>query len=167
MTTSTPKSKARVKAPVSKATNAYDLLADVCRVIREEPARYFQDRFYVADTTAQRHWLDGRREPPMCGTMACRAGWVVQLRDGHIAGEPMQIDQRARDILSGADGNDGVFQRALTHLFAGGAIDWELKPGTIAYARAGIYGVRQFMAKHKARLKATTFPRKAKATHRD
>lgn len=164
-------SQRRQLPPRSSATNAYDLLADVCRVIREEPRRYYQGSWAVRRREdICRLLLDhGHADPapPMCGTMACRAGWIVQLRDGCLPPADSGLDRwsspiedRAKELLRADYDDDSTFAGDVDSLFdptlsTGGG----LRVGTAAYAREGVKGLRAFMAKYKARLKDTTFPK--------
>src|SRR6185437_2038910 len=64
-----------IPLPESKATNVYDLLQDLYRVIEQEPTRLDMaasilairgKRYYSTDTTGL----------PPCGTVGCYAGWI-------------------------------------------------------------------------------------------
>lgn len=152
--------------PRSKAKNAYDLLADVCAAISEEPRRYNQGVWCLRGPKAIRDWFeteDHKIEPPACGTMACRAGWIVQLHDGRLPRKQMfmgRVAERARNLL-GVTNRWDDFGLDVRWLFDGAAV-LDHQVGTRAYAKEGVKGLRQFMAKHKARLKATKFAKAGK-----
>lgn len=144
---------------------AYELLALVAQHIEEEPRRYFQDAFALFGRSEIRDVAE--MDAPPCGTTCCRAGWIVALGDGMpalrslAAQSQLDIPSRARAILgmgdvgtffdefaAEADGDDGWnYDREVIP-------DDINKPGTPEYAQFGAAGVRAFMAKHEARLKA-------------
>lgn len=55
---------------------AYDLLALVCQHILDEPRRYYQEAWIVRHKASIKAAMGS---VPSCGTMACRAGWIVGL----------------------------------------------------------------------------------------
>lgn len=134
--------------PRTKAKTAWELLERVIQHIKEEPQRYYQDWWCYRDTRK----LASLNLSPPCGTAACRAGWIVALHDGptaaplrHAGRWPSPVESRANEIL-GLDSWD------TSALFAGGMIDGT--PGTRAYVREGVRGLREFMKEYKAHLKA-------------
>ena len=138
----------------SDAKTAYDLLSDVCKTIKNEPKIYDQDTFMSRDNISP------------CGTVACRAGWIVALHDGSARLNLINIEDRATHIL-GFSGRYGCGV-VPDSLFEASAFTYENKDmgrdnfpnaGTKAYARLGIKGLRTFMAKHKAHLKARLLKR--------
>jgi len=154
--------------PKSDATNVYDLLMDVATAIEQEPRRYNQEQWLLrvepgADET-------GRAKYPACGTIACRAGWIVQLAREQ-SWYPGAINMQARDILGleldhiGDKDRDTEwwFYDDIVVLFNGDALAGKgLTIGTPEYAKAGAEGVRQFAEKWKERL--TTTPVNKEAT---
>ena len=143
-------------APIrrSKATNAYDLLDDVCKVIAEEPKRYDQNRWGVTGWRARR--IYPAEELPACGTVGCRAGWIVALTDGRQG-----LDRAVRrfDVRDTAIRILGVKPSDVRRLFDASSVRNELCQGTPEYAAAGVRGLRRFMRKHRARLKRRSFTR--------
>ncbi len=140
--------------PRSQATNAYDLLEDVCKAILEEPRRYNQGewlkRYYLGQVNT------GLYNLPDCGTVACVAGWTAVLAQGRSAAA---VEWQAQQIL-------GLNPDQCEELFSGGAVQ-ELwmhetnrsiymmpRPGTAEYAEFGVRHIRAFMAKYEAQLKA-------------
>lgn len=157
MASVTPTSK-KVAPPRSNATNAYDLLRDVCKVILEEPRRYYQNRWYVTNTERIESIL-GAKKSPDCGTMACRAGWIVQLVDGQLPKVDFETSDRACSLLGVKDEDySSRFRLDVTRLFSRWDRDHDV--GTQAYAKQGVSGLRKLMAKYKDRLKATPLPRR-------
>ena len=134
----------------AKAKTAYELLERVCAHIKAKPQTYLQERFIATGDQAHEYGLH-----PPCGTAACRAGWIVALHDGPL--DPRDyggIQTRANAIL-------GLDSQTTGDLFSGAAlncgldaIDFMVKPGTAAYVRAGVRGLRSFMKRHAAHLKA-------------
>lgn len=157
--------------PRSDATNAYDLLIDVARVIREEPLRYDQGSWLTfGKYVASGEQYDNPRGPE-CGTVGCRAGWICVLADGIMEARTAAIYDRARKVL-GAIGYDKMekdedghptgeeysFSTDLEKLFHGGAIaDWDVF--TPEYAEAGARGVEEFAEKWEERLIKTPITR--------
>lgn len=136
--------------PVSKATNAYELLDEVCEVILEEPKRYYQGwwrvtpngKEYVPRTPAIEALVF-----PACDTICCVAGWVCTLKSRIT---PDLFSSQARFIL-------GINTDEAWELFRSSAvadIDPAAKPQTLEYAQAGVTHIRRFMAKYELRLKA-------------
>lgn len=81
--------------PISRATNAFDLLEELKAVIREEPQRLYMG-WWIAKKhgvmTSTPDWIlrtnkrDMGHLQPACGTVACAAGWIVLLRDEKAQG---------------------------------------------------------------------------------
>lgn len=140
----------------STAKNAYELLDDVAKAIIEEPKRYNQGDWGTTDRERIRGFLVEESklrnpEPPQCGTMACRAGWIVVLT-GRRVDHPASVEQDAVAILGGGIAWN-EYQRDIDNLFSGGAVSGRI--GTRAYAREGVRGIRKFQKKWKERLLAT------------
>lgn len=141
----------------TRPTNAYELCERVCEHIAAEPLTYNQATFLSCDVDEQRAVM-GR--PTDCGTMACRAGWMVVLTDGinRAVAHEFHIEERACELL-GVISSTSDIGWDVADLFNGGAIDEDiLKPGTEAYALEGVRGLRAFMATHEAHLRATPIP---------
>lgn len=128
---------------------AYDLLARVCEHILDEPKRYTQESYLVHGIAAIKNL---GLAAPTCGTVGCRAGWIVALHDGPTGVRGEAVEWRANQILGrGGDTHD---------LFSGTACDRlageDTSPiiGTKKYARLGVKGLRAFMKQHAKHLKA-------------
>lgn len=136
--------------PVSKATNAYELLDEVKALILEESTRYCQTTWIINDPETL---MDEGLARPRCGTVACVAGWVAQLKAGPIS--HWDVLETAGNIL----GLDRVERYAL---FNGDAIGdlcgvegmYEPAPQTPEYAELGAEHITRFQATHEAQLKA-------------
>lgn len=118
-----------------KPDTAYELLEAVAQRIEAEPRRY-----------DQREWV---RETE-CGTVCCRAGWVVAIADPDVFAthDAQAVGERADQIL-------GLPESVLwNELYSTTCIRTRANPGTAEYAAAGARGVREFMAVHEAHLKA-------------
>ena len=122
----------------SKATNAYDLLSDVRRVILQTPTRYTQQCF-------QRRTRD-------CGTVGCIAYWTERL-----AGKAIPAPTIAWGVFDVAAARLGLDQRQARHLFYSSA--GKGRAGTVAHARAGARHIRAFQLAHAAQLKAQRISR--------
>jgi len=163
--------------PRSNATNVYDLLMDVARAIEEEPRRYNQEDWHARVAPCEVYEAT-TESGPSCGTVACRAGWIVELA-GHWDSDPDPaivwwgggIAGAARQILGVTWGGltdeereeDAAFGRDVADLFDGSALcdlDNQVAIGTPEYAAAGAAGVREFAEKWKERLLATPVRRK-------
>jgi hypothetical protein len=136
---------AKAALPRSKAKNAYDLLSDVCDVVLAEPKR-LQMVTWLEFAASARKWLEPD-EIPVCGTVACVAGWAVILKRGRrrveecpdcdiptVAGELLGLDPALKETLFG------------TMPLAEG--------GSTAHVEQEVAFVRAFQAKHEAQLKA-------------
>lgn len=143
-----------------KAKDAYELLERVCVAIKEHPLSYWQG--YWKATRGYRGGGCGdvcelpeslNTSNNTCGTAFCRAGWMVALHDGMRA-KPASFEGRAKELIGvyKDDGVDCVLLGSTDRLFEGGAVDGT--PGTRPYVNAGIKGIRAFMKKHAAHLKA-------------
>ena len=165
--------------PYSTATNADELLADVVRVILEEPARMNMSSWALLQDSLARQILACARyewsteyhaAAPACGTVGCVAGWVVFLHDHEVLKEAEQPEERLATIperaavILGFDplGADGIHSRALVsgpslwhELFTAciPALD-DFKPGTREYANVVVARILEFRARHQERLLA-------------
>lgn len=144
------------KTRPKKPRTAYELLDLVAKHILEEPKRYYQG-LWVTKTESV---IEARMGAvPACGTMACRAGWIVALHDGldskAIASEMRRRSIWSLPVMERANAILGMSESDTERLFDGGAMPyWAARPGTKGYARLGAKGIRAFMRKHAAHLKA-------------
>lgn len=118
--------------PTSDATNAYDLLTDIRRLIREEPKRYDQHTWIE-------HPLKGG---PSCGTVGCVAGWVWTLKRPEYT---ESIADAAAKIL-------GLEWSQAAELFNGGAVTGEAQ--TWWHGVQGRRHIWRFQRKYATQLKA-------------
>lgn len=100
--------------PVSRATNALELLEEVIKLIEEEPLRYNQGdwlqrirQFYLSPGSAP-------ISTPACGTVGCVAGWVVILIQ--------DVPGYASDAAHFAEGILGITRSQRYDLFDGAAV---------------------------------------------
>lgn len=153
----------------SKATNAYELLADVRRAILAEPRRYDQGTYKAG--VARLKEAKKVDAAPACGTMACVAGWCVALKTPGIFKRLSggRIEKRAARLLAGFAAidpyayTDSLHDRVMD-LFDGGGIEdflYETKGhrripnvGTREYARVGARRIKRFMQENEIALKA-------------
>ena len=136
-----------------KARTAYELLQQVCAHIKAEPRGYLQCVWGVTgDEAKDMAHADGHTVPP-CGTMACRAGWIVALHDGgpsfkrRILQASFSIRDRANMIL-------GMDSGSTFSLFDEFAISQYRNTDLRSYAAEGVRGLRTFMAEHRTHLKS-------------
>lgn len=165
------------KIKLSTATNAYDLLNDVCTAILAEPARidmgaWFRKVFRKTFKPLSGRIAEGRRtyvNAPRCGTVGCIAGWMRTLTvEGFDPGEMMltEVSFPAKNMLCGS-----VNERMRAHieaLFHGtkfahhGDASNGLTPypfpnhrvGTKAYARDVVANIRDFQYRFSTELRA-------------
>lgn len=177
-----------VLMPWSDAKNAFDLVMDTVQAILDEPRRYNQELWRSRD----KRDIDSRLnpkiyrdekceelvpvypeelEPPTCGTVACRAGWLVTLAGRVSVNETGDsvFDYGARDLLGypkdwclkATSLEESEFARDVNSLFNGTALDRETgssdlpRVGSPEYARLGADGLIRFAEKWKDRLLAT------------
>jgi len=159
----------------SQATNVYDLLEDVCATILEEPRRYNQGEWGAVRGSQEWEYLPETLHPD-CGTVGCRAGWIVVKADGAM---PMReeygfaprvnailVPHRASQILGKLEAwtlldNAREYERDINALFDESALtiesnDDEFLPlkGSREYAERGVAGLRAFMTKWNTYLKS-------------
>jgi hypothetical protein len=137
----------------STATNPYDLLDDVVRVIRAEPLRCYMGTWSVRGARAFKALFPRMKRRPPCETAGCLAAWIVIQRDGKLPKAPTgdQLDvipRRAEEILGSLEGGT-------VRLFNGTVLDQgqELRYGTRAYVDVVVDRVRRFQGKHEAALR--------------
>ena len=143
-----------------KAKTAYELLERVCAAIKAHPLAYYQDQWMLKSKrdVVKRLRLTNEQARESCGTAYCRAGWIVALHDGSAAARRMSCEwhseefgERAREILAMPyQSSDDPIREC--RLFQSGTV--AAHPGTRAYAREGVRGLKAFMEQHKAHLKA-------------
>jgi hypothetical protein len=137
-----------------KPRTAWELCEQACKAIAENPLNYCQAmwksrRGCDVDEFGRDSEGAGSELPPeldlpenTCGTAFCRAGWLVVLHDGKDA-NPVKWERRALELLG---------MNHVGKLFDGGEV--EGAPGSPDYVKAGVSGLRAFMAEHEAHLKA-------------
>lgn len=137
----------------------WDLCDEVCESIAARQVNYFQE-LWATDATFQADHHNHPLKAEACGTAFCRAGWMCAILDtqrgikrdtGEWQGA--NIQERARCLLAGA----GIYTDAINNLFSGSALG-TLNFGEPGYVEEGIAGMRRFMAKHEAKLKAARIP---------
>jgi hypothetical protein len=151
-----------VYPPISKATNAYALLADVCKVITEEPKRVYMPRWIIKGTRALRATLTARGDAskpelvdgPACQTVGCIAGWVVTLarETPQTPVNSRDVEGKARVLLGATYAASMDDIDALSDLF--GRTDISAGYGTKAYAREVVRYIKAYMRDHKPELLA-------------
>lgn len=127
----------------SKATNAADLLLDVAEAILEEPMRYNQK---VALMTGGPGESGAGGTYPDCGTIGCRAGWIVVLNK-----TPSETKRHQHRIVDVAAKILGMPVHDLQILFRASAVTGS--PQTETHAREGARGLLAFRKQHLTRLK--------------
>lgn len=120
---------------------AYDLCELVAQHIETDPLRYDQSAWGWEGMHYQ--------QMPMCGTVCCRAGWIVALHDGPAAlkDERVHISSRS-DLILGLDGDQTA------EIYYDGERLLAFQQGTKKYAQAGAAGLRDWAKRHEAELKA-------------
>lgn len=146
---------------VTRPKTAYELLERVANHILQEPKRFWQDTWGIVGKRAIRR--EGFDAVPACGTVACRAGWVVALHDGpkmipvlEDFSRPLNsidVPKRANQILGFGTMTHAPETSELFSSEACGPRD-KRRFGTHEYARLGAAGLREFMAAHADHLKA-------------
>lgn len=167
----------------SDATNAYDLLTDVAKAIREDPLKYDQNR-WISRSKETFDQVLGVGVEPACGTIGCRAGWIAQLgtspeqidaalarhEDPYGDGDTPFNNSYGIEMKSIAESLLGVTDRDpffgdLQRLFDTGNLrfgqpeeEWGDDvplPGTPEYAEAGARGIEYFRDRYEERLRGT------------
>ena len=88
----------RNNLPKSDATNAYDLLTDVCKVIDAEPKRINMGFVCIRGAALQRTYGCIHLEIPSCNTIGCIAGWCLVTKQHPCIMDPdIQIGFATRD----------------------------------------------------------------------
>lgn len=134
----------RSAMPVSKATNAYELLAEIRQIILEEPKRYDQNMWLLTGAIGER--------APACGTVGCVAGWAVALKADEVPAWYL-VAEKAQEIL-------GLGSEEAGELFSSEAAStprercYGPRTRNPAHARRGAAHIRRFMEKYKDQLKA-------------
>jgi len=127
--------------PVSRATTAYELLAEIRQIILDEPKRYDQRVFLMTPFGPS----DTRADWPACGTIGCVAGWVKTLKAQ--PDEYTDAENFAWDRL-------GLTWSQKEELFNSKAAGVRLDRHPAAHAKRGAAHIARFMKKHAAQLKA-------------
>lgn len=146
---------------------AYDVWAEVYRLIEEEPLRYFQE-WWVVDENLTRDGLSHHRNStrPPCGTAACRFGWfAIAVMGRSIPTERFMSLTRTITCYF----NQGVPSRTLDQLSEATACSWTeglfhhgecqpVKQGDPEYVARGLRGLRTFMNENEEVLRAQNVP---------
>ena len=138
-----------------KATTAWELCEQACAFIDAQAHAYYQGAWtaQVQDCGFSPR-LQAKNE---CGTAFCRAGILVGLHDGFQAVRDLDRDflskvpDRASQLIGLASGTSWAHPD-VARLFEGDAVPG--LPGTRAYVRKGVRGLRRFMKQHEAHLRA-------------
>lgn len=136
------------RVPKSKATNAYELLSEVCQAITEEPKR-----MNLMNWSLSPKQVVQMKAPPACGTVGCIAGWVTFLKDRMVR-PSSYIRERAETLLGD---NSWSTKMSLGNLFSPRFSDVPSKPGTIRHAKQVVARIRKYQEVHEAELKARTY----------
>lgn len=151
--------------PKSSATNAYDLLTDVIRVVEEEHRRLYMGNWFSSEEE-----LPAGMFLPACGTVACVGGWIVILTEPWLRspddvlqfalGTSFMLVAREKIIGDTESLNSDAMRKALTALFTTFPEIWAkpLTPGTSAYVLAIVDRIRDFQSAFEPELRARTFP---------
>jgi hypothetical protein len=128
-----------MRIPKSRAKTAYGLLSEVRKLILTEPLRYDQNELLVFEDSD--NWYG---EFPSCGTVGCRAGWVIMLKSI----EP----KRVFDIWDRAEKILGLTEGQASELFT--SLGATGKGQSIEHARSGAQGIVEFQKKYSTQLRA-------------
>lgn len=131
---------------------AWELCERVCEAIQAHPLNYYQDYFVARRGGSLPEALDTPANA--CGTAYCRAGWMVVIADGADWCESYR--DRACELLGMKRWQINDTTSEICRLF--GAWLNGPTPGTKAYVRRGVSGLRRFMTKHEAHLRAHRLP---------
>lgn len=125
--------------PVSKATNAYELLDEIKALALEEPLRVSMNYWRLNASDIEQDTFITHLILPACGTIGCIGGWAEAL-----AG----TGQQAADIL-------GLTDDQWNDLFYPLELVWEADEigQTPEHARHVIAHIAAFQQKHEAQLK--------------
>lgn len=126
--------------PTSNADNLYNLMADVCKAIEEEPRRFDMAHYVTAFQGRVVDYLSVK-ELPSCGTVGCYAGW-------------MDILLGQREFLNAFNVDDTLYVR-LRELFISFKPFEGLQYGTKKYAEKAISNLQEFMTLHETELRAS------------
>lgn len=161
-----PKKSVKSLLPQSKATNAYQLLADVIECIKQEPKRLDMNVWREENgTNVDSSWVDWRQKAnwPACGTIGCVGGWTETLmrsRRKHSNSDAFELLLGSNEPDEWAPSLEQAVQRRrdLHDLFYPGFHNHKLA-GTARYATAVIKRIQAFMKKHEKTLKARKLPK--------
>jgi hypothetical protein len=158
--------------PTTTARNAYQLLDEVAAAILAEPKRLDMRRWVMP-----LRWLKQHRSPttvPMCGTVACVAGWIYSMADpeglarearGNAIGDvgSPTIGAIARKLLGQSAFSDYRLASDISEVFNGSELRSDihgLRVGTLPYARAIVQRIRTFQDRWRDHLLNTPIPAK-------
>ena len=138
-----------------KATTAWELCEQACAFIDARAEAYYQGAWtaQVQDCGFSSR-MQAKNE---CGTAFCRAGILVGVHDGFQQAKALdsfwsRVPDRAIQLIGLPPLDEDRAHPDVRRLFEGDAVPG--KPGTRAYVRAGVRGLRRFMKQHEAHLKA-------------
>lgn len=128
-----------MKIPTTRSKDPVVILRTVAKAILQEAKRYNQGIWFAEKGKRTGELYDEQiKEYPSCGTVACVAGWTCA-----VTRTPMTLgdtESEAQKLL--ALNGYGYYSDAL---FSADAISSTLKPGTKAYAKAGVEHIRRFV----------------------
>ncbi len=150
--------------PHSKATNSYELVKEVMALVKAEPKRLHMNQFVHVSLPDDNPDIT---RGPVCGTVACFAGWIHTLRIPSLRQLEKENDTYSR-------WSDDMEQETYTlfpaeckpdvyHLFWGqhnrdSNMDYpfpdESLYGTVEYARLAIANLQKFVDRWEDELKA-------------
>ena len=138
-----------------KAETAWELCEQACQFIDAQAHAYYQGAWVaqVQDCGFSPR-LQAKNE---CGTAFCRAGILVGLHDGFQQAKALdsfwsKVPGRASQLIGLPPLDEFGLHPDVARLFEGDAVPG--KPGTRAYVRKGVRGLRRFMKQHEAHLRA-------------
>ena len=151
--------------PATRATNAYELMEDVNRIILEEPARMDMRKWISAFRSLTE--IEQRNEDvsegifpipePACGTVACYSGWCAILVGDRTMStygeqilapykeEPSRVNHALRNTLENAFYGTTFWDKA-------GRM---IRPGTLKYAKMVVARFKAIMDEYETELKST------------
>ena len=157
--------------PRSNATNAYDLMNDVCKDILAVPARMNMDNWVSSrsDMSRAKQLTFPKVTPPECGTIACFAGWVNLEATGKSGGgsdasnilapyPSYRVNVWGTKEFDYSNPKINRLRNALDNAYLNMRVRKDRKdltPGTRAYARVVVKRFRKIMKRFKTQLQAT------------
>lgn len=156
----TRKKKDLCEVKIKPVDNAYELLGQICRIIKEDPTRYNQEMWAEIrpdlrddlNEELKRYLQMGwnreyARRKPACGTVGCVAGWTALMTLPVKMVPQVDTSAHAAKVL-------GLTNNQAAELFDGDAAGEAYEQTPREHAEAGIKHIRAFMKKHEKKLKA-------------